>query len=318
MPEDAAGDTLYVGEGLGRDGQVLVRVLWFKPSLADQMGGLQEGTFARALDEVVALSERPDIRKKAGVASGAVQAASGQYVELGTGVLPGGKRAKPCSTVVDGQPTFVPYSRKPAKWSDAFEPALETLMGATARMLERAFPGKNHSTLHPPPHRRPTALQSPPPPRPNRPPATTAPPPRRPPTAPPPTAHRPTAHRPPPTPPAPPLRCPPLVGSQPQCLRPLGQWNHALQHGTILRHADHYGVASVTSDLDYLIFRECQPLRSRLERGGAAPIGRDDAPAVTSLVRTHPNESLGPSLPPDNRPFVPTVASSLRRSTATN
>ena len=56
MPEDAAGDTLYVGEGLGRDGQVLVRVLWFKPSLADQMGGLQEGTFARALDEVVALS----------------------------------------------------------------------------------------------------------------------------------------------------------------------------------------------------------------------------------------------------------------------
>jgi len=71
---------------------------------------------------------------------GAIQPASGVYVTLGNGVMPGGGRH---SVHLLGTSTPLPFSRQPAKRTESIEDDLAWINAATSECFLAAFPDMN-------------------------------------------------------------------------------------------------------------------------------------------------------------------------------
>ena len=118
---------------LARDNSELARVVWFKPASADAVAGLSRGRTESVVSRLRSwagqqMSEAP---------STATQQASGIYISLGNGILPGRDREV---ATLQGEGTLIPFSRAPMDRSTSIEPVISELNSSAAECLLLAFP----------------------------------------------------------------------------------------------------------------------------------------------------------------------------------
>lgn len=137
LPPGADRNTVYVSSAhvLGGGNAPLVRVVWFTPETADMITGSRHGTHSETTRELHNL--RTQIRdphtSNGGNLSGP---ATGPYMELGVGCLPGvGRQA----VKVGGSMCVVPFSRNPEA-STAVEPCLTNFMSDVSHVLHQVLP----------------------------------------------------------------------------------------------------------------------------------------------------------------------------------
>ena len=133
LPENADPGCLHSCTILASDSSELARVVWFKPASADAMAGLSRNTTTSLVSRLRSwagqqMSEAP---------STAVQQASGVYISLGNGILPGRDREV---ATLQGEGTLLPFSRAPMARSTEIEPVIGELNSAAAECLLLAFP----------------------------------------------------------------------------------------------------------------------------------------------------------------------------------
>ena len=132
LEEGADPQCIHASQILGRDGSDLARVVWFKPHVADKIAGLRGGTFQSAAQRLRRWGEQ----QQSDPVIASIQPASGVYISVGSGILPGHQRE---CVHLDGEGTLVPFSRAPHRTSDEIEPTLGILNSATAECLLAAF-----------------------------------------------------------------------------------------------------------------------------------------------------------------------------------
>lgn len=131
--EEADAESVHSCAIMAPDASELARVVWFKPALADMVSGLKRGT----TDSMISLLRTWAEHEVRDTESSAVQPASGIYVSLGNGILPGVGRE---SMILQGEPTCIPFSRSPPERSASVEPVLSELNSAVAECLLVAYP----------------------------------------------------------------------------------------------------------------------------------------------------------------------------------
>lgn len=116
-----------------KDGEPMARVAWVHPATVDKMNGLHEGTTKGQVEQLRswALAQEGDRNTTT------IQPASGQYISLGNGILPG-KGREP--VVLNGQSSNIPFSRAPASRSDEVEPILSSVSSNLAVCVATLFP----------------------------------------------------------------------------------------------------------------------------------------------------------------------------------
>jgi hypothetical protein len=126
-------DRMHGAKIATRDGERIARVAWLHPAAVDSMNGLCEGTTKGQIEQLRswALVQEGDRN------STTIQPASGQYISLGNGILPG-KGREPM--VLSGQSSNIPFSRAPASRSDEVEPLLSSLSSNVAGCVATLFP----------------------------------------------------------------------------------------------------------------------------------------------------------------------------------
>ena len=138
MPQNPDPSVVYVGRAY-EDGShsPFARVFWFHEKTSTVLAGtdLDGSRLVDALDHIITLMKEGDegMETKGGHGT---QPASGQYVELGTGVLPGRGRN---SILVDGKSRSIPFSRGPMGRSDDYEGALSVVCAAAALVATRVL-----------------------------------------------------------------------------------------------------------------------------------------------------------------------------------
>jgi hypothetical protein len=135
LPPCADEMTVYVGEAcaLGDAANVFVRAVWFTPHVADAISGRVLGSHARDVSLLHRKWLDTDLSKRG---EDATQPASGRYVELGLGNLPGYGRT---SLGVGGGRSVLPFPRNPVE-SDEFEPLLSEVMSDVSAVIHHALP----------------------------------------------------------------------------------------------------------------------------------------------------------------------------------
>lgn len=133
LPENADPGCVHSCTILASDSSELARVVWFKPASADVVAGLSSSCTESLVSRLRSwagqqMSEAP---------STSVQQASGVYVSLGNGILPGRDREV---ATLQGEATLIPFSRAPMARSIEIEPIIGELNAAAAECLLLAFP----------------------------------------------------------------------------------------------------------------------------------------------------------------------------------
>ena len=133
LEQDADPECIHAHEILSRDGSYLARVVWFKAPVADRVAGLRRGTFRDMSEQLRRWAERQQTDQVAT----AIQPASGVYISVGNGILPGRSRA---NIAIDGEGTNIPFSRAPVQRTAEIEEDLGALNTAATECLLAAFP----------------------------------------------------------------------------------------------------------------------------------------------------------------------------------
>ena len=133
LQEEADTESVHSCAILAPDASELARVVWFKPALADTVAGLKRGTTESTISMLRTWAEH----EACDAESSAVQAASGIYVSVGNGILPGVGRE---SMILQGERTCIPFSRSPPERSSSVEPVLSELNSIVAECLLVAYP----------------------------------------------------------------------------------------------------------------------------------------------------------------------------------
>ena len=133
LPENADPGCVHSRTIVASDGSELARAVWFKPAAADAVAGMSSGCTESVVNRLRSwagqqISEAP---------STAVQQASGVYISLGNGILPGRDRE---AATLQGEGTLIPFSRAPMARSIEIEPVIGELNSAVAECLLLAFP----------------------------------------------------------------------------------------------------------------------------------------------------------------------------------
>jgi hypothetical protein len=123
------GTTVYSSVGAP-----MAHVVWFKPRVGDAAHMAPEGTTSRVVEDLK-LWVAAQCSDSQGTTT---QQASGIYVTVGNGILPGRDRH---SVVIEGESTNLPFSRANPSRSDEVEPLLATLNGIVTDCLVAAHPG---------------------------------------------------------------------------------------------------------------------------------------------------------------------------------
>ena len=131
---DLSDDTMMHGARIGlEDGKPVARVAWVQPAVVDKMNDLPGGTTKERVGKLRAWAAAQEGDRN----TTTIQPASGQYISLGNGILPGKGRQ---SVLLNGRPSNVPFSRAPASRSDEVEPILSSLNSTMAVCVAALFP----------------------------------------------------------------------------------------------------------------------------------------------------------------------------------
>lgn len=128
-----SNDRMHGANIATKNGEPMARVAWLHPATVDKMNGLHEGTTQGRVEQLRswALAQEGDRNTTT------IQPASGRYISLGNGILPGKGRDP---VVLNGQSSNVPFSRAPPSRSDEVEPILSSLSSNTAVCVATLFP----------------------------------------------------------------------------------------------------------------------------------------------------------------------------------
>ena len=133
LEEGADPECIHAHEIWCRDGSRLARAVWFKASVADRIAGLQCGTFHELSEKLRRWGgQQHSDREVAGI-----QPASGVYITVGNGILPGRSRE---GISVGGEGTNIPFTRAPMQRTSEIEEDLGALNSAATECLLAAYP----------------------------------------------------------------------------------------------------------------------------------------------------------------------------------
>jgi hypothetical protein len=147
LPTHPDPRVVYVGRAYsgGGGGAAFLTVVWFTPSTADSVTGSADGTHAATTLGLCA-AWRDVSGSMARGGGGSTQGASGSYVELGMGVLPGTGRG---SVELGGENSNIPFPRN-AQLSDSMEPLLGEFMSDVSAVVHEVLPPRLMAAHAPP------------------------------------------------------------------------------------------------------------------------------------------------------------------------
>ena len=142
LPESANRDEIYVQQAFVAGAELpFTTAIWFTPECADGVTGARAGAGAANQRELLQEWRRGEGEaagvQQAPASSGGSMPASGQYTELGLGVLPGRGRK---SVVVAGEAACTPFARAPER-SSHMEPYLSRVMSSASAVAVQALDG---------------------------------------------------------------------------------------------------------------------------------------------------------------------------------
>ena len=121
-------------------GDPFAHVVWFKPSVGDAVHNVPNGSTAQLVKELRQWAAEQESDSN----TTSTQEASGIYVTLGNGILPGRSRV---AIDIEDRSTNVPFSRANPRRSDEIEPVLAQFHGIVTDCLTAAYPEMSSWTV---------------------------------------------------------------------------------------------------------------------------------------------------------------------------
>ena len=143
LPAGANRGEIYVQQAFVAGAELpFTTAIWFTPECADGVTGAHAGAGATHQRELLQEWRRGEGEavggQQASASGGGSMPASGQYTELGLGVLPGRGRK---SVVVAGEAACTPFARAPGR-SSLMEPYLARVMSSASAVAAQALDGQ--------------------------------------------------------------------------------------------------------------------------------------------------------------------------------